>query len=83
MSMFSLAGHPLSGNGVKALVQISNPERHEDHFRALEKYFDRTYGLEVDGTGKNVSRACFESYDPEIIVQMEARVFSALSQTTR
>lgn len=66
-----------SGNGVKALIQISNPERHEDHFRALEKYFEKTYGLEVDGTGKNVSRACFESYDPELIVQMEARVFSA------
>ena len=66
-----------SGNGVKALVRISNPERHEDHFRALEKYFEKTYGLEVDGTGKNVSRACFESYDPELIVQMEAKVFSA------
>jgi hypothetical protein len=66
-----------SGNGIKALVQISNPERHEDHFRALEKYFEKTYGLEVDGTGKNLSRACFESYDPELIVQMEAKVFSA------
>lgn len=66
-----------SGNGVKALVKISNPERHEDHFRALEKYFERTYGLEVDGTGKNLSRACFESYDPELIVQMESKVFSA------
>lgn len=66
-----------SGNGVKALVRISNPERHEDHFRALMTYFERTYGLEVDGTGKNLSRACFESYDPELIVQMEAKVFSA------
>jgi len=65
-----------SGNGVKALVRISNPERHEDHFRALEKYFERNYGLEVDGTGKNLSRACFESYDPELIVQMDAKVFS-------
>ena len=66
-----------SGNGVKALVQITNPERHEDHFRALEKYFERTYGLEVDGTGKNLSRACFESYDPHLVVQMGAKPFSA------
>lgn len=66
-----------SGNGIKALVRITNAERHEDHFRALEKYFEKTYGLEVDGTGKNLSRACFESYDPELIVQMEARPFSA------
>jgi|TARA_R100000479_G_scaffold65066_2_gene30971 hypothetical protein len=74
--VFSCWASP-SGNGVKALVQISNPERHEDHFRALEKYFEKTYGLEVDGTGKNLSRACFESYDPELIVQMGAKVFSA------
>lgn len=66
-----------SGNGIKALVRITNAERHEDHFRALEKYFEKTYGLEVDGTGKNLSRACFESYDPELIVQMQARPFSA------
>jgi hypothetical protein len=33
-----------SGNGVKALVRITNAERHEDHFRALEKYFEKTYG---------------------------------------
>ena len=66
-----------SGNGVKALVQITNPERHEDHFRALMIYFEKTYGLEVDGTGKNLSRACFESYDPELIVQMTAKPFSA------
>ena len=65
-----------SGNGIKALVRISNAERHEDHFRALEKYFERSYGLEIDSTGKNLSRACFESYDPELVVQMDASVFS-------
>ena len=27
-----------SGDGIKALVQITNPERHRDHFRALITY---------------------------------------------
>lgn len=66
-----------SGNGVKALVRISNAERHEDHFRALEKYLDSQYGLEIDSTGKNLSRACFESYDPELVVNMDASVFGS------
>jgi hypothetical protein len=68
-----------SGNGVKALVRISNAERHEDHFRALEKYFSSQYGLEIDSTGKNLSRACFESYDPELVVNMDSSIFGAFT----
>lgn len=64
-----------SGNGVKALVRITNTERHRDHFRALIKYYSKTYGLELDPTGINESRACYESYDPEIIVNTQADKF--------
>ena len=64
-----------SGNGVKALVQVTNTERHRDHFRALVKYFERTHGLELDESGINESRACFESYDPDIIIKDQNRKF--------
>ena len=64
-----------SGNGVKALVRVTNPERHRDHFRALVKYFERTHGLELDESGINESRACFESYDPDIIIKDEYKKF--------
>lgn len=67
-----------SGNGVKALVKISNPERHRDHFRALVKYFERQYGLQVDESGINESRACFESHDKDIIVKETSKKFGAL-----
>jgi len=66
-----------SGDGIKALVQVSNPERHRDHFNALEKYFDKSYGLEVDPTGKNESRACYESFDPDLIVNDDAKRFGS------
>jgi replicative DNA helicase len=68
-----------SGKGVKALVRITNPERHRDHFRALVKYFERQYGLEVDESGINESRACFESYDPDIIIKDEHKNFGAFT----
>ena len=64
-----------SGHGVKALVKITHPERHRDHFRALVKYFERQHGLEVDDSGINESRACFESYDPDIIIKDEYKKF--------
>lgn len=66
-----------SGDGLKALVQITNPERHRDHFNALAKYFDKKYSLLPDISGKNESRACFESYDPEIVINETSEKFSS------
>ena len=57
------------------MVRVTNPERHRDHFRALVKYFERTHGLELDESGINESRACFESYDPDIIIKDEYKKF--------
>tara|TARA_Y100000114_G_scaffold155773_1_gene180819 strand:+ start:143 stop:1960 length:1818 start_codon:yes stop_codon:yes gene_type:complete len=68
-----------SGDGIKALVKITNPERHRDHFRALVTYFDKQYGLQVDESGINESRACFESYDPDIIIKDESKAFGAFT----
>ena len=64
-----------SGDGLKALVQVTNPERHRDHFRALQAYFDKQYGIDIDPSGVNESRACFESYDPDIVVKEFAKPF--------
>ncbi len=68
-----------SGDGVKALVRITNPERHRDHFRALCTYFHKQYFLEVDESGINESRACFESYDPEIVIKDTSKKFGAFT----
>ena len=67
-----------SGEGLKALVRISNPSLHRDHFRALQAYFDKEYGLEVDPSGINESRACFDSYDPEIVVNEDSLIFGQM-----
>ena len=67
-----------SGDGLKALIQITNPERHRDHFRAIVKYFDKQYNLEVDQSGANESRACFESYDEHICIKEDAQPFGGM-----
>lgn len=71
-----------SGDGLKALVRISTPSKHREHFKAIEKYMERTYGLEVDPSGKNESRACFESYDPDIIINTNSKTFSSIVSDT-
>lgn len=67
-----------SGEGLKALVKISNPHHHRDHFRALQAYYDKEYGLEVDPSGINVSRACFDSYDPDIVINESSNIFGQM-----
>lgn len=59
-----------SGNGVKALVRISDSGRHRDHFEAL-----KVHHPEIDRSGADVSRICYESYDPEIYINFEAEEY--------
>lgn len=70
-----------SGDGLKALVRITNPERHRDHFRALRYYFDEQYHLEVDKSGANESRACYESHDPDVIIKDGSIKFGHMMST--
>ena len=67
-----------SGDGLKAVVKVTNSENHRDHFRALVEYFDNKYNLEVDSTGINESRACFESYDPDAVIKIESEPFGKM-----
>ena len=59
-----------SGNGVKALVEVSEPERHIEHFDAMLEDFE-----DLDPTGRNLSRVCFESYDPNIYIARKWEVY--------
>ena len=59
-----------SGNGVKALVEVSEPERHLEHFDALLEDFE-----DLDPSGRNLSRVCFESYDPDMYIARKWEVY--------
>ena len=60
-----------SGNGLKALVKIADGSKHREHFQSLQEVFP-----EIDRSGINVSRVCYESFDPEIYVNDKATVFA-------
>lgn len=69
--VFSVFTSP-SGNGLKVLVRIPKCDKddHKLYFKSLEKHFNSEY---FDEKNCNVSRVCFESYDPKIYVNIEAK----------
>lgn len=58
-----------SGDGLKWIIPIDlTLVKHQDYFRAVSNYIQRTYKLEVDQSGKDISRACFLPHDTEIFI---------------
>lgn len=58
-----------SGDGLKWIVSIDlTLAKHQNYFRAIANYLQTTYKLEVDQSGKDISRACFLPYDPNAYI---------------
>lgn len=60
-----------SGNGLKALIKIpKDKDKHENYYLALiDKY------PELDTTSKNISRVCYESFDSEIYINKNSKIW--------
>jgi hypothetical protein len=68
-----------SGNGLKVLVKIpEDPENHVNYFNSLEKRFNSPY---FDKTSKNLSRVCYESYDPLLHINENSSVWDVIEET--
>jgi hypothetical protein len=64
-----------SGDGCKAIVKVSS-KNHAAHYKALTKEF-----VGIDTSGKDVSRACFASYDPDIYINPHADVYTKIVES--
>lgn len=55
-----------SGHGLKWIIPIAeNTLTHADYFRSVANYIKQTYRVEIDKSGKDLSRACFLCHDPQ------------------
>jgi hypothetical protein len=62
-----------SGSGVKALIRIpADKDRHLAAFGAVAEYLRSKYAVEVDAKTKDISRVCFVSDDPELVLNADA-----------
>jgi len=65
-----------SGCGLAVVIELAEPERHEQYFQSLEKYYFDKYGLVADSSCRNISRLRFASYDPEAVYNINATAYS-------
>jgi hypothetical protein len=67
-----------SGNGLKVLVKIpADADNHTNYFNSLEKYFNSQY---FDKTSKNLSRVCYESYDPLLHINENSSIWDLIEE---
>ena len=67
-----------SGNGLKVLIKIpADAENHIKYFTSLKTEFDSTY---FDTTSKNVSRVCYESYDPLLYYNPNSLIWDTIEE---
>lgn len=58
-----------SGDGLKWIIPIDLAKsKHQHYFKAIANYLKHQYQLEVDPSGKDVSRACFLPHDAEAFI---------------
>jgi hypothetical protein len=67
-----------SGLGLKVLVKIPEEvDTHKQFFNSLQQHFNSPY---FDETCKNISRVCYESYDPLIYINEQSSVFNQITE---
>ncbi len=69
------------GDGLKVIVKIPpNVEQHREYFQGLDKHFANK---RFDKTSLNVSRVCYESYDPKMYLNKDSLVFDKVELKER
>ncbi len=65
-----------SGNGLKILVKIDTPKaEHKETFLKVQAYYESILKLEIDKSGKDLTRLCFYSWDENLYLNENAKTF--------
>jgi len=66
-----------SGNGLKILVKINSEKaNHKETFLLVQAHYETILKLEIDKSGKDLSRLCFYSWDENLYLNENATVFA-------
>lgn len=72
---FALFESP-SGNGLKILVRVNTGrEHHLVAYNQVKGHYESVVGLPIDRSGKDITRLCFVSYDPEAFLYLNSKVY--------
>tara|TARA_R110000751_G_scaffold131994_2_gene234386 strand:+ start:4520 stop:6853 length:2334 start_codon:yes stop_codon:yes gene_type:complete len=65
------------GNGLKLLVKIppvDNDKQYKEYYHELQKHYDKYF--KTDNSTKDISRATFLSFDPDLYINPESDLFT-------
>jgi hypothetical protein len=69
-----------SGNGLKILIKIDTPKtEHKETFLKVQAHYENILKLEIDKSGKDLTRLCFYSWDENLFHNPDASTFVTLS----
>ncbi len=69
-----------SGNGLKILVKIDTPKtEHKETFLKVQAHYESILKLEIDKSGKDLTRLCFYSWDENLYLNENSKTFVTLS----
>lgn len=72
-----------SGNGLKVFVQTqATPAMHKETFLKVQAYYEQLTGLSIDKSGKDFTRLCFMSLDPDLYHNPNSQVFTITESST-
>jgi hypothetical protein len=67
-----------SGKGIKGVIKVSDELTKDTHPKVFKEFYKKFEYDYFDIVNSNVDRVCFESYDPNIYVNMEAQTFEPI-----
>jgi hypothetical protein len=67
-----------SGKGIKGVLKVSDELTKDTHPKVFKEFYKKFEYEYFDISNCNVDRICFESYDPNIYVNMEAKTFEPI-----
>jgi len=66
-----------SGNGIKAIVRVPNTLDANTHPKYYKSFVDEFKYDNIDSSGSDIARICFESFDKDVYINSEAEVYKA------
>jgi predicted P-loop ATPase len=70
----------VSGTGLCAIVPTTTHDKHQDHFRWCKEHFKNIEDIAIDTSCRNISRARFVSYDPDLYINQAAKTAGTIKQ---
>jgi len=73
-----------SGRGLKVIVAVdSEMKMHGMAYRQVMRFYEKELGVKIDKSGKDITRLCFMSYDPEIYFNPESSIYKVIASESK